>query len=1139
MKGWRSGLLTVMMGSLLWAADSDSKTAAKVALQALEGKTSHVATHKATGLPRFIRFATSPIEDRGAKPAPAAEQARLFLARHGAIFGLADAARELEAMPPQKDPYGFTHQRFDQHYHGIPVFAARLNFHFRPNGKMTAVNGTLVPIRLLDPNPRLMPDEAAHRAQLAYEHKHRTNDPVAIVVEEPELMVYRRNLERGTADDTFLVWRVTTGHPEFAREELFIGAHGGKLVDSLEAHHRFLDRRVYSGPIGDRFLSWSEGQSLPYRGHWREIVNNLVNATGHTYHLFAALSGGTYLSYDGKGATMTSQFNAPFVPCPNAFWDGRRTTYCAGFAVDDVIAHEWTHAYTTHLHNLIYRWQSGALNEAYSDIFGEAVDQLNTIGLDEPSTPRTDNGVSLFRKAPALLDVSHPRDLRGSYPASAGGFGIPLIQKGFRGDLTTVRDRSFVPSAGCLTIENPDEVRGKVALMRLSTCDPGLQAHNAQKAGAVGVVFYNNTSDLPEPFGTTFDFDINIPVIMVGWSQGVAMRDALERDRVTIDMRVHAGSIDNTYRWLQGEELGGPFGRDMWTPTTMGHPGKVSDKEYFCSRGDAGGVHFNSSIPNHAFALLVDGGTYNGRTVRGIGMQKALHIYWRAMRFYQVPDTDFADHADALEQAARDLLGQPLTPLAIEETHYASLSEVALTEDDLDQLAKALAAVEMRDPAEQCDFLTIMDSDIKAVCALTEMETLFEDDFETETSAWQLENTPGSETFIPTPWRQAEMLPNGRAGKAMYVPNPISTTCGPQSQTGLTSMISPEITVPELDAGDQLVLFLDHYLAVEWNWDGGNIKLQTNDGAWREIAYERGIHNGYNGLIIEERFGNTNPMQGQVAWYGTTDGTNNESVWAQSTLSLTGLVNSGDRLRLRFDLGTDACGGAHGWYIDEVRLLRCRTQGEAGQPATRDWIPHVSSRNSGYKTVLHLSNTGTDSQEVFVQPYTQDGLALAARRIVLTSGATYRTTAKKLFDNDAVSHFGIAYEGAVQVGAEYRPHFSKIERTPIGAFQNARRDFRFQPSPDVFEAMVIVNSGDAPAQVSLTLLDAAGAVLSTEVLDKALAPQAKLLVPINPRLTEGVVQAALTSDRDLVAVVLGKTGADGSLSEQAWLEEAP
>src|SRR5262249_1899458 len=70
-------------------------------------------------------------------------------------------------------------------------------------------------------------------------------------------------------------------------------------------------------------------------------------------------------------------------PLQNAFWDGTQMVYGTGFAsADDVVAHELTHAVTQYSANLIYFNQSGALNESFSDIFGETVDLLNGKGND-------------------------------------------------------------------------------------------------------------------------------------------------------------------------------------------------------------------------------------------------------------------------------------------------------------------------------------------------------------------------------------------------------------------------------------------------------------------------------------------------------------------------------------------------------------------------------------------------------------------------------------------------------------------------------------------------------------------------------------------------------------------------------------
>ena len=93
-------------------------------------------------------------------------------------------------------------------------------------------------------------------------------------------------------------------------------------------------------------------------------------------------------SYDGRGGQLRATVRAcqkdivipPFTfdfrcPYPNAFWDGYQFVFGAGFPVDDVTAHEYTHAVIDHASQLFYAYQSGAINEGFADIFGEFVDQ--------------------------------------------------------------------------------------------------------------------------------------------------------------------------------------------------------------------------------------------------------------------------------------------------------------------------------------------------------------------------------------------------------------------------------------------------------------------------------------------------------------------------------------------------------------------------------------------------------------------------------------------------------------------------------------------------------------------------------------------------------------------------------------------
>jgi hypothetical protein len=79
--------------------------------------------------------------------------------------------------------------------------------------------------------------------------------------------------------------------------------------------------------------------------------------------------------------------------------------------------------------------------------------------------------------------------------------------------------------------------------------------------------------------------------------------------------------------------------------------------------------------------------------------------------------------------------------------------------------------------------------------------------------------------------------------------------------------------------------------------------------------------------------GNTNPMAGEPGFTGT-DGGEVTGTWGTSQVDLSALgVGGGDRLRLRFDIGRDGCGGIDGWYVDDVKVTVC-VAGGGGVAAT-------------------------------------------------------------------------------------------------------------------------------------------------------------------------------------------------------------
>ncbi len=117
-------------------------------------------------------------------------------------------------------------------------------------------------------------------------------------------------------------------------------------------------------------------------------VNEAYDYSGDTFDFFLNLFGRN--SLDDAGMALISSVHVGeadgrdrFQPLNNAFWDGSQMAYGDGdgevfhrFTRSlDVVAHELTHGVQSFTSNLLYRGQSGALNEHFSDVFGILVRQ--------------------------------------------------------------------------------------------------------------------------------------------------------------------------------------------------------------------------------------------------------------------------------------------------------------------------------------------------------------------------------------------------------------------------------------------------------------------------------------------------------------------------------------------------------------------------------------------------------------------------------------------------------------------------------------------------------------------------------------------------------------------------------------------
>ena len=952
-----------------------------------------ISTNNSTQFASFVRVSKDGDLLPGNRDNTPRGKAHGFFAQYGGLFGVKDANTELTVFSSFTDSQGVNHLSYQQKYKGVPVFAAVLQAHLNANNELTAMNGVFVPDINVNTSPSFGADEAEGRAiadVVAHPPQNEITgtsmDVSGLSANATTLYVYRDGLIQNIAGSNYLVYEVEVTNGSSVREMVYVNAHNGKIVNRISLVEDALFRRLFEQNTGNQV--WQEGD--PFPGSLNQDQQNIVNFSGDSYYHFFNAFGRD--SYDGTGHEMQSVNNDPRINCPNANWNGATTNYCNGVTSDDVVSHEWGHAYTQFTHNLIYQWQPGALNESYSDIWGETVDMLNGAGTDSPVPLRRVNACSTSTRLPGLLSISAPASIAGDYQAQAAAFGPALTVPGVIGTVVLGEDGtgSTIPGDPALSIydaceplTNGSAVNGNIALVYRGTCNFTVKVKNAQNAGAIGVIVANrnDAGGLPGMGGA--DPTIVIPSLGISYANGELIRAELA-NTVTAELKANVTvTPENSIKWLMGEDstaFGGAI-RDMWAPGCYGDPAKVSDSLYHCSTDDGGGVHSNSGIPNHGYALLVDGGTFNGHTVNAIGLVKAAHLYWQAQSAYQTPTTNFNDHADALQTACSDLIGVPLEGLSTTSTP-AGPSGQSITAADCEAVDEMIAAVELRtDPTAQCNFEPLLAQDAPALCTgtLSDPTTIHLEDFETGLGDWTLTNQGVFSGWPGLDWTQATTLPGGRLGDAAFGANPDAGNCdgGSGDISGVMRMESPSIVIPFSMDGSTRVAF-EHYVATETGFDGGNLKVSVNGGPYAPVPPSAYTFNSYNTTLVTAAGGNTDPLAGQPAFSGT-DGGQVHGSWGQSQILLAPLgVVPGDTIRLRYDFGMDGCTGLDGWYVDDVNVYSCVVEPPVCEGATASastlWPPNHTFRAIN---VVGVTDPNDDPLTIIIRSIFQDEAVLA------------------------------------------------------------------------------------------------------------------------------------------------------------------
>ena len=381
----------------------------------------------ATELPRqqnteegFLRFVAAPpgsyftVGSSGSKSSAPEVAAQVFVSAHIGAFARPSSRMTFETIRVSASS-GQSYVKLRQTYNGIPVFGGMMTVQVDAYGGVVCVlSDVLRDTAALDNGePSLTPsvtvtDAQAAALKWACNAFGGTNDDYSIVSDGR--MVYDP-IVAGLPGSISVVWKFTAmgGSATLNAEAVLVDAHSGQVVFHYSLLHDALNRRIYDGK-NDWFFDSNgniscNGELVRSEGDPAVGIadaNLAYDYFGDTYGFYSRVHGRDSIDNKGMSVVGTVRFCNPYFayecPVQNAFWSGttemdpiygistNHMYFGEGFAsADDVVGHELTHGVTDYESQLIYSYQSGAINESFSDIWGEFIDLTNGRGTDTPA----------------------------------------------------------------------------------------------------------------------------------------------------------------------------------------------------------------------------------------------------------------------------------------------------------------------------------------------------------------------------------------------------------------------------------------------------------------------------------------------------------------------------------------------------------------------------------------------------------------------------------------------------------------------------------------------------------------------------------------------------------------------------------
>lgn len=339
------------------------------------------------------------------------EERMNFLREHLSL----QAGETMQMVELKRDDLGFARFRYQQMYNGISVENGSYSVHVK-NRQIVALSGDYQRVGEISTSPEITEQEALDEAlnhvgadvyrwdvlgesELGFRHQHNGDLPVA-----------EQTVVKNEKGEFVLAYKFDIfAYEPFSRADVFVDAITGEVV-AEQNRIRNVDvpatgMSIYDGMVdftADELPSYyrllQNGNNFAtYDLQNSEFIDDAIEITSVSNTFTAPHTHTGVQVHYGIEKTL-DYFNAEhsFDHGPNGFdafvnygvsasvaaWTGEQLIFGEGDGTTitsitslDVVAHEVSHAISDQLVDLIYERESGALSEAFSDIFGEVVER--------------------------------------------------------------------------------------------------------------------------------------------------------------------------------------------------------------------------------------------------------------------------------------------------------------------------------------------------------------------------------------------------------------------------------------------------------------------------------------------------------------------------------------------------------------------------------------------------------------------------------------------------------------------------------------------------------------------------------------------------------------------------------------------